>query len=94
METARLHALHRSRVVWAARQVSLLPMALQSLLAGGKPVNIVQNLSGDLIDGGAEPHYDTDDVADRAGCLDVDEQCAGQLVLRGARSRSSHRLVG
>eukprot|EP00966_Prymnesium_polylepis_P224674 5196517-Prymnesium_polylepis.1 len=37
-------------------------------------VNIVQNLSGDLIDGGAEPYYDTDDVGDRAGCLDVDEQ--------------------
>eukprot|EP00966_Prymnesium_polylepis_P213128 4936405-Prymnesium_polylepis.1 len=39
-------------------------------VAGGKPVNIVQNLSGDLIpliDGGAEPHYDTDDVGDRTG---------------------------
>ena len=45
-------------------------------MAGGKPVNIVQNLAGDLIDGGAEPHYDTDDAGDRAGCLDVDEQCA------------------
>jgi hypothetical protein len=39
-------------------------------------VNIVQNLAGDLIDGGAELHYDTDDSGDRAGCLDVDEQCA------------------
>ena len=48
-------------------------------MAGGKPVSIVQNLSGDLIDGGAEPHYDTDDVGDRAGSLDDDEQnqCAG-----------------
>eukprot|EP00966_Prymnesium_polylepis_P311199 7189690-Prymnesium_polylepis.1 len=30
--------------------------------ASTKPVSVVQNLSGDLLDGGAEPHYDTDDV--------------------------------
>ena len=47
------------------------------LVAGGQPVSVVQNTSGDLLDGGAELHYATDDAGDRAGALDDDEQCAG-----------------
>eukprot|EP00966_Prymnesium_polylepis_P268358 6199940-Prymnesium_polylepis.1 len=64
-------------------------------VAGAKPVSIVKNISGNLLDGGAEPHdlTLTDDAGDRAGCLDDDEQCV-QVELRRARSRSSHRLVG
>ena len=46
-------------------------------VAGGQPVSIVQNTSGDLLDGAAEPHYATGDAGDRAGTLDDDEQCAG-----------------
>ena len=76
MEMIDLHATHRSPLVWAAHPLRLPTPALRELVAGARPVHIVQNLSGDLIDGGAEPHYDTDDVGDRAGCLDVDEQCA------------------
>jgi hypothetical protein len=62
METSGLHAIIDSPLAWASRPVRLLQAALREPVAGGKPVNIVQNLSGDLIDGGAEPHYDTDDV--------------------------------
>ena len=80
METSGLHADIDSPLAWASRPVRLLQAALREPVAGGKPVNIVQNLSGDLIDGGAEPHYDTDDVGDRAGCLDVDEQCAADAA--------------
>ena len=46
-------------------------------VAGGQPVNIVQNISGNLLDGGAKPHDLTGDAGDRAGSLDDDEQCAG-----------------
>ena len=76
MEMVHLHALFKWPLVRATHPLRLSQAALREPVAGGKPVNIVQNLSGDLIDGGAEPHYDTDDVGDRAGCLDVDEQCA------------------
>eukprot|EP00966_Prymnesium_polylepis_P131126 3032557-Prymnesium_polylepis.1 len=45
-------------------------------VAGGQPVSIMTNVSGDLLDGGAELHHLTDDVNDRASSLDDDEQCA------------------
>eukprot|EP00966_Prymnesium_polylepis_P167058 3861887-Prymnesium_polylepis.1 len=45
-------------------------------LAGAKPVNIMQNVADDLLDGGAELHHVTGDAGGRAGCLDVEEQCA------------------
>jgi hypothetical protein len=93
METDHFHTIFDSPLVWAARPLRLSQAALRDPVAGVKPVNIVQNLSGDLIDGGAELHYDTDDVGNRAGCLDVDEQCAAGAA-RSARSRFSHRLVG
>eukprot|EP00966_Prymnesium_polylepis_P152869 3531190-Prymnesium_polylepis.1 len=51
-------------------------------VAGAKSVSIVQNISGDLLDGGAEAHHFTDDAGDRASSLDDDEQRAG----RAARS--------
>eukprot|EP00966_Prymnesium_polylepis_P286832 6625259-Prymnesium_polylepis.1 len=37
---------------------------------------IMQNVADDLLDGGAEMHHVTGDAGDRAGYLDVDEQCA------------------
>ena len=45
-------------------------------LAGAKPVNIMQNVADDLLDGGVEPHHLTGDAGDRAGSLDDDEQRA------------------
>ena len=45
-------------------------------LAGGQPVSIVQNVSGDLLDGGAELHHLSGDAGDRAGSLDDDEHRA------------------
>jgi hypothetical protein len=70
--------------------------ALREPVAGGKPVNIVrQNLSGDLIDGGAELHYvTTTPMTSVTGPAASTSTTNVQLVLRGARSRSSHRLVG
>ena len=46
-------------------------------LAGGKPVDIMQNVADDLLDGGAELHHLTGDAGDRASSLDDDEQRAG-----------------
>eukprot|EP00966_Prymnesium_polylepis_P311173 7189134-Prymnesium_polylepis.1 len=44
---------------------------------GGQPVSIVQNISGDLLDGEAEPHHLTDAAARRpGGSLDDDEKRA------------------
>jgi hypothetical protein len=48
METDHLHALFDSPLVWAAHPLRLSHVALREPVAGGKPVNIVQNLSGDL----------------------------------------------
>eukprot|EP00966_Prymnesium_polylepis_P248075 5736388-Prymnesium_polylepis.1 len=62
-----LISTRRTPLVWAAHPLRLSQAALRKPVAGGKPVNIVQNLASDLIDGGAEPHYDTDDARDRAG---------------------------
>ena len=77
METSGLHADIDSPRVWAAHPVRLLQAALREPVAGGKPVNIVQNIADDLLDGRAEPHDLTDDAGDRAGSLDDDEHCAG-----------------
>ena len=41
-----------------------------------EPVSMMQNLSGDLLDGGAELHHLNGDAGDRAGSLDDDVQCA------------------
>eukprot|EP00966_Prymnesium_polylepis_P143600 3314928-Prymnesium_polylepis.1 len=46
-------------------------------VASAEPVSIVQNVSGDLLDGGSEPHYLSGDAGDRAGSLDDDDQRAG-----------------
>eukprot|EP00966_Prymnesium_polylepis_P302199 6982260-Prymnesium_polylepis.1 len=45
--------------------------------ADGQPVIIMQNVSDDLLDGGAESYHVTGDAGDRASSLDDDEQCAG-----------------
>jgi hypothetical protein len=45
-------------------------------------VSIVQNVSGNLLDGGAEPHHLTGDAGDRAGSLDDDEQRADGAARR------------
>ena len=45
-------------------------------MASAEPVSIVQNVTGDLLDGAAEPHHLTGDAGDRAGSLDDDEQRA------------------
>ena len=42
-------------------------------VASAEPVSIVQNITGDLLDGAAEPHHLTGDAGDRAGSLDDDE---------------------
>ena len=63
-------------------------------VAGGQPVSVVQNTSGDLLDGGAEPHYLTGDAGDRAGSLDDDVQCAAGAARSDRRCNSSHRLAG
>eukprot|EP00966_Prymnesium_polylepis_P137646 3180931-Prymnesium_polylepis.1 len=52
-------------------------MASEPMMAGGQPVNIVKNISDDLLDGGAELHHLTGDASDRTGSLDDDEQRAG-----------------
>eukprot|EP00966_Prymnesium_polylepis_P088736 2053518-Prymnesium_polylepis.2 len=50
-------------------------------VASAKPVSIVQNASGDLLDGEAEPHHLNDNAGDRAGSLDDDEhECAAGRV--------------
>ena len=55
-------------------------------------MSVVQNLSGDVLDGVAEPHYLTDDAGDRAGSLDDDEQCAAGAARRALALLA--RLVG
>eukprot|EP00966_Prymnesium_polylepis_P261009 6028856-Prymnesium_polylepis.1 len=64
----------------AAHPLRLSQAAAAEPVAGGKPVNIVQNLfpatSSTAERSRALQLYDTDDVGDRAGCLDVDEQSA------------------
>ena len=45
-------------------------------VASAEPVSVVQNTSGDLLDGGAELHHLSGDAGDRAGSLDDDVQCA------------------
>ena len=42
-------------------------------VASAEPVSMMQNLSGDLLDGGAELHHLSGDAGDRAGSLDDDE---------------------
>eukprot|EP00966_Prymnesium_polylepis_P037516 870903-Prymnesium_polylepis.1 len=56
-------------------------------VAGGQPVSIVQNISGDLLDGGAELHHLIGDVDDRAGSLDDDEQRAGGALGGATRAK-------
>eukprot|EP00966_Prymnesium_polylepis_P150751 3482190-Prymnesium_polylepis.1 len=49
----------------------------------------MQNVSGDLLDSGAELHYTTGDAGvDRAGSLDDDEQCAGGAASCEERARA------
>eukprot|EP00966_Prymnesium_polylepis_P116225 2686561-Prymnesium_polylepis.1 len=60
-------------------------------VAGGQPVSIVQNVSGDLLDGGAELHHLSGDAGDRAGSRASTTTSIVQLELRGAHVRSSHR---
>ena len=45
-------------------------------VASAEPVSIVQNVTGDLLDGAAEPHHLTGDAGDRAGSLDDDDHRA------------------
>ena len=45
-------------------------------VASAEPVSMMQNLSGDLLDGGAELNHLNGDAGDRAGSLDDDVQCA------------------
>eukprot|EP00966_Prymnesium_polylepis_P198461 4599140-Prymnesium_polylepis.1 len=45
----------------------------------------MQNVTDDLLDGGAEPHDLTDDAGDRVGSLDDDEQCAGGAAIERLR---------
>jgi hypothetical protein len=61
-------------------------------VAGGQPASIVKNVSGDLLDGGAEPHHVTGDAGDRAGSLDDDDQRAAGAT-RSALALLAH-LVG
>jgi hypothetical protein len=56
-------------------------------VAGGQPVSIVQNISGDLLDGGAELHHLIGDADDRAGSLDDDEQRAGGALGGATRAK-------
>ena len=42
-------------------------------VASAQPISVVQNASGDHLDGAAEPHHLADDSGDRAGSLDDDE---------------------
>eukprot|EP00966_Prymnesium_polylepis_P151590 3502569-Prymnesium_polylepis.1 len=52
----------------------------------------MQNISHDLLDGGAEPHDLMDDAGDGPAASTTKSKV--QVEPRGARSRSSHRLVG
>eukprot|EP00966_Prymnesium_polylepis_P032893 765321-Prymnesium_polylepis.1 len=70
-------AIFNSPLVRAAHPLRLpQPGGAAEPVAGGTPVSIVQNISGDLLDGGAEPYHDADDAGDRVGSLDDDEQRA------------------
>jgi hypothetical protein len=62
-------------------------------VAGGKPVSIVQNISGDLLDGRAEPRT-TSPVTPATGPVVSTTTSNVQVELRGACSRSSHLRVG
>eukprot|EP00966_Prymnesium_polylepis_P005089 117264-Prymnesium_polylepis.1 len=83
----------KSPLVWAAHPPRSYRRR-RGPVAGGKPVSIMQKVSDDLLDGGAELHHLIGDAGDRAGSLDDDEQHAGRVELRGARLLSSHRRVG
>eukprot|EP00966_Prymnesium_polylepis_P233831 5408734-Prymnesium_polylepis.1 len=79
MHDHRLHAADRSPVVRAAQPVRAYDPALQSRWPAPRPKpvrSMMQNISGNLLDGGAEPHDLTGDAGDRAGSLDDDEQRA------------------
>eukprot|EP00966_Prymnesium_polylepis_P312090 7211088-Prymnesium_polylepis.1 len=70
-QTAHLHApaaspLHQLHLLVRWRYECR--MAAEPV-AGAKSVSIEQNISDDLLDGEAEPHYLTGDAGDRAGCL-------------------------
>eukprot|EP00966_Prymnesium_polylepis_P021510 494971-Prymnesium_polylepis.1 len=64
-------------------------------VASAKPVSIMQNVSGDLLDGGAELHHLIGDAGDRVGSLDDYSTTTSnvQVELRGARSRSARTDV-
>eukprot|EP00966_Prymnesium_polylepis_P038641 896950-Prymnesium_polylepis.1 len=74
MEMTHIHALFKSALVQAAHQLRTTAAALQSRWP---TVSMMQNISDDLLDGGAVPHDLTDDAGDRACSLDDDKQCAG-----------------
>eukprot|EP00966_Prymnesium_polylepis_P225262 5210489-Prymnesium_polylepis.1 len=58
-------------------------------VADGQPVNTMQNISDDLLDGGAELHHLTGDAGDLAGSLDEvgwsceERACAPRTALWG-----------
>jgi len=92
METDGLHAIFNSPLVRAAHSLRLIIAASAAEpVAGGQPVSMMQNISDDLLDGGAEPHHLDGDAGDRAGSLD-DDTSNVQLELRGA-TWSSRRYV-
>ena len=77
METDHLHAIFDSPLVRAAHPLRLSQAALREPVADGRPVSIMQKVSDDLLDGGAELHHLIGDAGDRAGSLDDDKQHAG-----------------
>eukprot|EP00966_Prymnesium_polylepis_P211897 4907944-Prymnesium_polylepis.1 len=64
MHDHRLHAADRSASELLTQSAHTIRRCKAGgrLVAGGKPVNIVQNISDDLLDGGAELHYATGDA--------------------------------
>ena len=79
METDHLHAIFDSPLVQArgCSPIAKNRGGAAEPVAGARPVSMMQNVTDDLLDGGAEPHDLTDDAGDRVGSLDDDEQCAG-----------------
>eukprot|EP00966_Prymnesium_polylepis_P192235 4455358-Prymnesium_polylepis.1 len=69
-------AADRSAVVRACSPSVCIRSGAAKPVTGPKPVSIVANFSGDLLDGGAELNHLTGDAGDRTGSPDDDEQRA------------------
>eukprot|EP00966_Prymnesium_polylepis_P018350 422624-Prymnesium_polylepis.2 len=93
LETVGLQALFKSPARPDCSPTAFIIRSAAKPVAGGQPVSIVKNLSGDLLDGGADGRT-TSLATPATGPAASTMMSNVQVELRGARSRSSHRRVG